>query len=294
MRIVYIGCVEFSYSCLQKLIEIEAEIVGIVTKEKSNFNSDFCDLTVIANQKNIPVKKVIDINHPNNISWIQSHNPDIIFCFGWSSLLKENLLNVAKMGIVGYHPADLPNNKGRHPLIWAKALGLEETASTFFFMDESADGGDILSQKKIQIKFEECASELYKKMTKTALNQIAEFVPQLIKGVYNRSTQDKRIGNEWRKRSKQDGYIDFRMTTKDICNLVRALSKPYAGAHCVYGGKEYKVWKVEPGDFSNKNIEPGKILNLNGKIIEVKTSDTSVLIHEHEIIELLVINSYFL
>lgn len=294
MRILFIGCVEFSYKCLKKLIEIKADIVGVVTKESSYFNADFYDLTIIANQNNIPVKKVRDINHINNISWIKSFSPDIIFCFGWSSLLKADLLNVAEMGVVGYHPADLPNNKGRHPLIWAKVLGLDESASTFFFMDESVDGGDILSQKKFPILFEESASELYSKMTYTALKQIEEFLPQLSTGVYPRIPQDKTIGNEWRKRGKQDGYIDFRMTTKDICNLVRALSKPYAGAHCNYGGLEYKVWKVEPAYSLAKNIEPGKILKINGNVIEVKTADSSILIHEHEIVDSLVLNSYFL
>jgi methionyl-tRNA formyltransferase len=294
MRIVFIGCVGFSFDCLKKLIEINADIVGIVTKEASGFNADFFDLTTFANQNNIPVKQVRDINHPNNISWIKSHNPDIMFCFGWSSLLKEELLNVATMGVVGYHPADLPNNKGRHPLIWAKVLGLDESASTFFFMDESADGGDILNQKKFTISFEESAVELYEKMTRTALLQIEEFLPQLVMGVFPSIPQDPTIGNHWRKRVKGDGYIDFRMTTKDICNLVRALSKPYVGAHCNYEGLEHKVWKVEPANFVGKNIEPGKILKLIGNVIEVKTADASILIQEHEIVELPVVNSYFL
>ena len=52
------------------------------------------------------------------------------------------------MGILGYHPSLLPFNRGRHPIIWALALGLKETGSTFFFMDENADTGDIVSQKK--------------------------------------------------------------------------------------------------------------------------------------------------
>jgi methionyl-tRNA formyltransferase len=294
MRIVFIGCVRFSFDCLKKLIEIKAYVVGIVTKEESDFNADFCNLTAIGNQNNIQVKQVRDINHPNNISWIKSHNPDILFCFGWSSLLKYDLLNVARMGVVGYHPADLPNNKGRHPLIWAKVLGLDESASTFFFMDESADGGDILNQRKITIAFEESAVELYEKMTRTALLQIEEFLPQLVMEIFPRMPQDRTIGNHWRKRGKGDGFIDFRMTTKDICNLVRALSKPYAGAHCNYEGLEHKVWKVEPANFVGKNIEPGKILKLIGNVIEVKTADASILIQEHEIVELPVVDSYFL
>lgn len=294
MKIVFIGCVGFSRDSLQKLFQLKAEIVGIITKEESNFNSDFYDISIIADLNGIPFKKVKDINHPNNISWIKNLSPDILFCFGWSSLLKADLLNLAPMGVVGYHPADLPNNKGRHPLIWAKILGLEETASTFFFMDETADGGDILCQSKFSIAFEDCAEDLYHKMTNTALFQIETFLPKLINRTFTLVPQDKSLGNEWRKRGKQDGYMDFRMTTKSLCNLVRAISKPYVGAHCNLTGSDFKVWKVVPGNFQSKNIEPGKILSINNNCIEVKTADSSIILVEHEIVNLPNINSYFL
>jgi methionyl-tRNA formyltransferase len=198
------------------------------------------------------------------------------------------------MGIVGYHPAELPNNKGRHPLIWAKVLGLKESASTFFFMDETADGGDVLSQFKFTIAFEDCAEDLYRKMTRTAISQIEDFFPSLISGEYKRIPQDKTKGNEWRKRSKNDGLIDFRMTTFGLCNLIRAISKPYAGAHCNFNGDEFKVWRVEPGTFKGDNIEPGKVISIDKNIIEVKTADSSILLIEHEIENLPVVNSYFL
>ena len=31
------------------------------------------------------------------------------------------------LGVIGYHPAELPKNRGRHPLIWALVLGLKKT-----------------------------------------------------------------------------------------------------------------------------------------------------------------------
>jgi methionyl-tRNA formyltransferase len=63
------------------------------------------------------------------------------FCLGWSNLLKAEILKAAPLGVIGFHPAALPANRGRHPLIWALGLGLDETATTFFFMDKGADRG---------------------------------------------------------------------------------------------------------------------------------------------------------
>ena len=48
-----------------------------------------------------------------------------------SNLIKKELLNLTPLGVIGFHPSLLPQNKGRHPLIWAKALGLKKSGTTF-------------------------------------------------------------------------------------------------------------------------------------------------------------------
>ncbi len=294
MRIVFIGCVTFSKTTLVRLLDLGANIVGVITKKQSSFNSDFEDLSTIVSDRPIPFKYVNDINHPNNIEWIRSCKPDVIFCFGWSSLIHNEILTLAALGVVGYHPSLLPMNRGRHPIIWAKILGLNKTGSTFFFMDENADTGDILSQVEIPIEFTDNASDIYKRMTEAALYQIGEFLPRLQSNTFERTEQVKTIGNTWRKRSIVDGLVDFRMTTNSICNLVRGLSRPYPGAHCNYNGINCKIWSVEPGNFSETNIEPGKVIAQNGKVIEIKTGDASIKLVEHEIDPLPPNGSYLL
>ena len=281
MRILFVGSVLFSKQALEKLISLKAEIVGVITKQASGFNADFEDLAPIAEKNHIPFKYVNDINHPENLKWINNTKPDIIFCFGWSSLIKKELLSVAKMGVLGFHPSLLPANRGRHPLIWAKILGLPKTGSTFFFMDEGADTGNILNQKELPVVFEEYAGDLYNKMINTALLQIEEFLPQLQTNNFELVIQPE-TGNAWRKRDQFDGVIDFRMNSASICNLVRGLAKPYVGANCVYKKEPIKIWRIEPGNYKENNIEPGKVINIDQQTIEIKTGDGSVIITEHE------------
>ena len=68
-------------------------------------------------------------------------------CVGWSKLIKKEILNIPKKGFIGYHPSLLPKNRGRHPLIWAKILGLKKTEATFFMLNDKAETGEIISQK---------------------------------------------------------------------------------------------------------------------------------------------------
>ena len=282
MRAVFIGTVEFSLRSLEKLIGLNVNLVGVITKESSSFNSDFLDLKPLCISNGIPCLYVDDINSLDSIKWIKDLNPDVIFCFGWSSLIKKEILNIAPMGVVGYHPAKLPMNRGRHPLIWALALGLEESASTFFFMDEGADTGDILSQVDFEISYQEDARSIYDKVNDIALCQIEDFIPRLKQGKYSKVKQDGLRSNSWRKRNEIDGLIDFRMSSRAIYNLTRALTKPYVGAHIKYRGKNISIWKVKEVDVVKENIEPGSVLNANNKSFIVKSYDGAVEVIGHD------------
>ena len=294
MRVILIGTVEFSKKTLEKLIDLNVHVVGVLTKKMSNFNSDFSNITPVCKKNQIPCKYVKDINSKKNIEWIKSLAPDIIFCFGWSSLIKRELLNLAPMGVLGYHPAKLPKNKGRHPLIWTLVLGLKKSASTFFFMDEQADNGNILSQKNFEILLTDNAKDLYDKVIKISLMQIEEFIPKLQNKSYKTIKQNSKLSNFWRKRNLDDGMIDFRMSSIAIYNLVRALSKPYVGAHIRYKDKNINVWEVKmiKKIKYQSNIESGKVLSIVKNIITVKTYDSAIKILKHEFKKLPTVGEY--
>ncbi len=281
MRVVFIGTVELSLQVFEKLIALNVNLVGVCTKKSSSFNSDFADLVPVCSANSIPYLYINNINSDESIDWIEKLNPDVIFCFGWSSLLKERVLNIPPMGVIGYHPAKLPENRGRHPLIWAIALGLENSASTFFFMDKGADSGDILSQVDFNISYQDDAQSVYQKVINVAVNQIEEFIPKLQSGKYKKIKQSDINSNIWRKRNELDGLIDFRMSSKSIYNLTRALTRPYIGAHINYNKGSFSVWGVKEINNSQQNIEPGKVLESNGKTFVVKTYDGAIEVVDH-------------
>ena len=292
MKVVLIGSVEFSLRVLEKLIAIDVDLVGVCTKKSSTFNSDFFDLKPLCDINEVPCLYVDNINSTKNVEWIKNLNPDVIFCFGWSSLIKKDILAVAPMGVIGYHPAKLPKNRGRHPLIWALALGLKESASTFFFMDEDADTGDILSQVDFEISYQDDAHNLYDKVVEIALIQIEEFIPALEKDTYIRIKQNEKESNSWRKRNELDGEIDFRMNSRSIYNLTRALTRPYVGAHIKFNEINYSVWKVKESNDFQENIEPGKVLRVFDKVFVVKSYDGAIEIIEHDFKEMPKVGEY--
>lgn len=288
MKILFIGCVESSYILLNELIDYGAEICGVITKKESQFNSDFMDLKPLCEPNNIDYVYSKNSKEVETINFIKNKNPDIIYCFGWSHILNKEIIKIPKIGVVGFHPTKLPQNKGRHPIIWSLVLGLKLTASTFFMIDEKIDNGDIISQIDVDIDFEDDAKTLYKKIMSNAKIQVRQITKEFLEKTIRYKKQNKRYENVWRKRTFQDGKIDFRMSSEAIYNLVRGLTKPYVGAHIEFKNKHYKVWKVEIIDNNNNlttNIEPGKVVKSIGKnAFLVKTGDGLIkIIHADEI-----------
>ena len=282
MKVCFIGTVEFSKNALIQLISLDVDLCGVVSNTKNKLNSDFANLKSVCEANNVDFYDTNDINSAATIKWIANRKPDILFCFGWSQLIKTELLKLSPMGVVGFHPSFLPQNRGRHPIIWALALGLEKTGSTFFFMDEGADSGDILSQKEVPIYYRDNAKSLYERISATASEQIKEFIPALTSNTHQRLKQNHELANSWRKRGEIDGQIDFRMSSRAIYNLVRALTRPYIGAHIVFEQENIQIWDVKEIAYEFKNIEPGKVLEMDGKNILVKTYDGAISIVEHE------------
>jgi methionyl-tRNA formyltransferase len=270
-----------------------AQLVGIITRRNSTFNSDFIDISLIAHANNVPVLFAEDAaTDQEQAAWLSGLRPDLVFTVGWSRLLREEVLRIPPMGVIGFHPAALPANRGRHPLVWALALGLTETASSFFLMGVGADDGPIVSQHSIVITPTDTAQTLYDKILVQIPLQLTEIIDGYVGGNLLPQPQDEGLANCWRKRCEDDGRIDWRMSASSIYNLVRALSAPYPGAHFFSNGESFKVWHciVEPD--SRINIEPGKVLRVEGQEFVVKAGNDAIRLVNHDLANLPAVGDY--
>lgn len=290
-KIVYIGTVKFSKLLLEEILIYKSRIDILIVSTKKKINSDFVDMNEIAKKENLNIHFTNDINSTKTYNVIRNFGPDYIFCFGWSRLIKKKIINCAKQFSIGYHPAELPKNRGRHPIIWAIYLGLKQTASTFFQLTEKVDDGYIIDQKIIKIKKTYKSLNLYNALIKISKKQIKHIVKKII---YNRKIDvyKKKNDNIWRKRSFLDGIIDWRMSGTSIIRLVNALSSPYPGAIFKYKNKYVNVQNAIIVKKKPENLEPGKILEVNKKYFKITCDDCVIKISKSKSIIKLKKNTY--
>lgn len=281
-KIILIGNIKNTFSLLKVIFNYANNFDLFIITNNNNKKSDYYNLQPFCNKNQIPIYLTKNVNNLKTLNKIKKFNPDYIFCFGWSQILKKKLLNMARDFALGYHPAKLPQNRGKHPLIWAIVLGLKETASTFFKLEEQVDNGDIVSQKKIKISSKDNALSLYKKMEKISCQQINDILKEIISSKIKFKKVKKNNSNVWRKRNFKDGIIDWRMSASNILNLVKGLYYPYPFAGTYYKGKYISVRKVEIIKKKIQNAEFGKILYLNKNKPHVRCGDYIIKVLSHD------------
>ena len=149
---------------------------------------------------------------------------------GWQRLICKEILDIPKLGTIGFHSSLLPKYRGRTPVNWAIIAGEKETGITMFYLTEEADAGDIIAQKTFPIMLNDDCNTVYKKSAKAGAELIVEFLPKISKGVAPRLHNPSRSYPAYPKRTPADGEIDFNRGAPDVYNFIRALTRPYPGA----------------------------------------------------------------
>lgn len=100
---------------------------------------------------------------------------DYIFGIHFPYIIKNELINLPKVGFLNLHPAYLPFNKGWHTPSWA--ILDERNRATLHFMSEELDGGDIIAQEELEVSSTVTANELYRQ----ALNLKENYFIKILK-----------------------------------------------------------------------------------------------------------------
>ena len=248
MKTILIGAVNSSAALLNTVLATDETVSGVITLDETTGrkrHSDYADLAPICSTAGIPCHQLTSDKDISTI--VEKDPPDLLLVWGWSRLIPKAVLKTAKIGCIGFHPAPLPNGRGRHPLIWSIILGLAETRVNFFELTDTADEGQILASASVRLDDTETARSLMEKTTRAAQTLIRGLFQSIAKnGRLIGKTQLNYCVESWRKRNPADGRIDFRMSATHIDRLVRALSEPYPGADAIHcHGETAKVWRVE-------------------------------------------------
>ena len=278
MKIIFISGVKFGYDVLESILENNWKIDTSFSylSEKKKFYSDYANFENLTKKYDVIHKQVNNINDQENVDLIKKINPDLILVIGWSQLLKKEIIEIPRLGVIGSHPTELPKYRGRAPIPWSILKGLKKSALTFFYIQEGIDDGDIVTQKQFEINDVDDATSVYEKMTVLGKKMLSEILPLLESNKITSKKQNSELFIEnWPKRTPLDGKINWSKSAKEIHNLIRATTFPYPGAYTFFKNKKLIIWK------STLDVsliqEPGKIM-IEKNQVKIGTCNGSVFL----------------
>jgi methionyl-tRNA formyltransferase len=245
MRTVWVSFDTIGRDCLEAAAEVGAEIVGVVTLPGpiDPNRSGQCAFDDVAARYGAALIETNDINALETLNALRLLEPELIFVVGWSQLVHDPFIGIAREGVFGMHPTLLPRHRGRAPIPWAILTGLARTGVTLFeIVDGTADSGAIVGQVVIDIASDETATTLFARLADAHVDLTREFVPQLIARSAPRLRQDPTRASSWPKRVPTDGIIDWETRAPYLDDWVRAQTRPYPGAFTFLGDDKVIVW----------------------------------------------------
>jgi methionyl-tRNA formyltransferase len=256
MRTVWVSFDTVGRDCLVAASEAGAEIVGVVTLPGpiDPDRSGQCAFDDVAASLDAELVETTDVNSDATLEAVRRLDPDLIFVVGWSQLVRDPFIALARTGVLGMHPTLLPRHRGRAPIPWAILTGLARTGVTLFeIVDATADSGAIVGQAVVEIARDETASTLFDRLADAHVELVREYVPQLVAGTAPRLPQDARRASSWPKRTPADGIIDWETRAPYLHDWVRAQTRPYPGAFTYLGEEKVIVWRARPVELDSED-----------------------------------------
>jgi len=267
MKAIVLGYHSVGCAGIEALIESGYEIAAVFTHVDSpTENIWFDSVAELAAEKGIPVYAPEDINHPVWEKRIRNLAPDVIFSFYYRDMIKAPILEIPKAGCINLHGSLLPAYRGRCPVNWVLVNGESETGVTLHYMTPRADDGDIIAQRSIPIDGKDTAKTLFAKIIAEATILLAETLPKIKEGSAPRTEQDDSKASYFGGRRPADGEVDWTKSAEEVCNLVRAVTKPYPGTFTFIGDRKCLLWQVTVVEGASE-ASPGTLLSIDPLVV---------------------------
>lgn len=134
-----------------------------------------------ARKENIKTFEVENPNSKKSLNILRELNPDIIINQS-QSIIKKDLLQIPKYGVINRHNALLPKNRGRLTPFWVLYKEEKETGVSIHFVEEGIDSGDIIVQEKYDIDKKDTFGSLVAKNYEIAPRAMLKALDKLEKG----------------------------------------------------------------------------------------------------------------
>jgi len=118
------------------------------------------------------------------VKTLQDHNVDLVCLAGFMRILKKPLLDAFTGRIINIHPALLPSFPGLNVQKKALEWGVKFSGCTVHFVDDTVDGGPIITQAAVPVLDDDTPEKLAERILKEEWRIYTEAINLVLSGKY--------------------------------------------------------------------------------------------------------------
>jgi len=267
--IAFFGTPSFAAVSLQALIGSGRNVVCVVTQPDKPVGRggrvEYPPVKKLALENNIPVLQPDKIS--KELELLDQYKPDIIVTCAFGQILRQNVLDYCKHGVINVHASLLPKYRGASPIQQAIINGETKTGVTIMQTDIGMDTGDIILAKEIDIHEDETAGELFERLSVLGASTLLEALELISSGRAVRTPQNHSKATHIPMIKKEHGKIDFSKSAKDIQNHVRGMN-PWPVAFCTLNDELVRIYKAIQVICVSNDPEKSVVCKENGVVCE--------------------------
>lgn len=202
---------------------------------------------------------------------------DVLVVVAYGQILRENILECARLGAINVHASLLPKYRGAAPIQWAIANGETVTGVTTMQLDRGMDTGPILLQNGCPIGPDETTETLEPTLAALGAALLLETLDGLARGNLVSRPQDSAAATMAPLIKKSDGIVDFHRPSPEIASRLRGFS-PWPGARFTHEGRAIRIIAAQAAAATPPGKAPaGTILEMSRDGVSVACGDGTAL-----------------
>jgi methionyl-tRNA formyltransferase len=274
VRVAFFGTPEFAVPSLRALVGEGFDVVAVVTQPDAPQGRSRSKLVpppvkVAAEAEELTIFQPQKPTDGAFLLRLRETRPDIGVVVAYGHILKRELLELPRRGMVNVHPSLLPGLRGAAPVEWAIIRGHEMTGVTIIQLNAGMDAGPILHQIPHRPGTDVTGGELSAHLAEMGAQALVETLammeqsdppPQPVPQNEERATYAPKL-------TREIAHIDWTKDARAIGCLIRGLD-PRPGAWTELNGIELKLFnpKVNEPPFPGTGA-PGEVLSADGSLV---------------------------
>ena len=283
MNIAIIGRSELLYESAKLISKYHTIKLIITSKESPEYAITSADFKKLAISLGAKFLKTTKLEKAEISPLVIKNNIQIGISVNYNVIIKQEIIDLFKLGILNAHGGDLPRYRGNACQAWAILNGEKKIGLCIHKMvGNKVDYGDIISREYLKINLKTKINDVYNWMNNVIPELFVNSINKLESNPYyflEKQSENPQHSLRCYPRKPEDARINWNLMDIEIIRLINASGKPYDGAFCYLNNT--KVYVLDAELFNDEEVFlaiPGQILKVVDKGIIVSTGNNKKIL----------------